>query len=273
MFVKKYLALILFMFIFCPCFAIKDLMRDMQFYKSDDHTYHSGDVYEHSIWVLRTVADWLQNKEYPWTDGIDIKKQKKFLVLAAFLHDIGKCGDNKFDWKGKSWHPEMGFEYLTGRRAYMSRNIPVLNNLDFKKIGEEFEISHTDMHLVAILVGMHYKFGDVMRKRISVKRYVQFLKSMAVQLSYPMSQELVKMCILISVADVKGLGYLPDHKIGDPVPYYLGMFEGVKFFDEWVREIVAPYPALKDGWSDWGYTTNALKTRAKIIKYYKHNGI
>ncbi len=269
--IKKCLALILFIFIFCSCFAIKDLMKDMQFYKSDDHSYHSGDVYEHSIWVLRTVASWLQNKEYPWTVGIDIKKYKNILVLAAFLHDIGKCGDNKFDWKGKSSHPEVGFDYLTGCKAYQSRNIPKLNNLDFKNIGEEFGLRDVDMRLVAILVGMHYKFGDVMRKRISVKRYLKFLKSMTVQLNYPISLELVKMCILISVADVKGLGYLPDHKIGDPVPYYPGMLEGVNFFDEWVNPIIAPYPALKDGWSDWGYPINASKTRAKILKYYKHH--
>ena len=76
-----------------------------------------------------------------------------------------------------------------------------------------------------------------------------------------MSEVLVKICILISAADVKGF---------DPIDYSAGMFEafGVGICPEWVADIGIAHKSGGDGWKNWRYGTDGVQARAAIIEYY-----
>lgn len=246
------------------------LMDDIKNYKSNKKCVHSGDVYEHTIWVIRTVVSWLNEEKKPWVDGI-CEKNKNTLVFAAFLHDIGKCGDNKLDWSDKPDHPETGFEYLIGKSFYCSKDSK-LDKVDFKQMGEIFGLKEEEMRLVAILIRMSHKFGCVMVGKINAQQYLDLIQYTTKELGYPMSEELIKMCILISAADVKGQGYLKkDAEIYDPIPYENGMFSNINFYPEWMKDLIPPHPANYDGWNYFHYDTRGPKIRKKILDYYVKN--
>jgi hypothetical protein len=247
---NKYLLSVFFIANFCSCFAIKDIMEDMKSYNPKDNYVHFGNSYEHTIWVVRCMAKLIKDKESPWTDEIDLAKYRNILILTAFFHDIGKR-------EGDSGHPERGFDYLRGHKTYKFKEKSEI--LDLKKIASECRLSDSDMSLIAILVKMSHKFGDFMSS-LDVASFLASLSAIAKELNYPMSDQLVKMCILLAVADVKGFG---------PIDYEAGMFDGITYCpDDWTKKISVPHPSSNNGWNNFGYQTNGPARRESLLTYY-----
>lgn len=250
------------------------LTEDMQRYDQGDNFFHSGNAMQHSIWVLRNVANWFKEKkegeDVIWLDGINVEKYKQVLILTAFLHDIGKCGDNKYTpCSTKVDHPIVGFKYLVeslnNKKSSYKSETPGLNEFDFTKLFEELGLTKDDIKLSAITIRMHYGLGNVMKAKYSensIKTYLSEVKNAADEVVYPVSEELIKLCILISAADVKGF---------DPIDYSTGMFEGLKICPEWAENIGVAHKSKSDGWGNWGYGTNGPKARSAILKYYEQH--
>ncbi len=250
------------------------LTVDMSRYDQGDNLYHSGNVMQHSVWVLRNVASWIREKEggrdVVWLEGLDMEKYKQTLILIAFLHDIGKCGDNQFTpCSAKTDHDEVGFRYLleslkNKKSSYLSKTTE-LNEFDFAKLFEDFGLNNDALKLSAIATRMHYGLGDVMKGKCSnksIQTYLDKLKTTAGDVGYPVSMDLIRICILISAADVKGF---------NPIDYFEGMFEDLKFCHRWAEGIGVDHSSSHNGWEIWGYGKQGPVARSAILKYYNEH--
>lgn len=86
---------------------LAQLALDMKYYKTTNVNFHSGHLYEHSLWVAMVIDRWFE--EYAgnirpenawengssWIDGVQ-ERDRSIAVLAAFLHDIGKVGSSSY---------------------------------------------------------------------------------------------------------------------------------------------------------------------------------
>ena len=126
------------------------ILADMEKYKTTNSDFHSGDVIQHSIWSA------LYMNLFKIQSGIvkDIPKKYRYLmVVAAVLHDIGKCGDNVFTFFDKPAHPEIGGYYFE-KGKYI--------NIDLKQVIEEYDLKN---HYTTIyfLVRWHWMIGGIIK--------------------------------------------------------------------------------------------------------------
>ena len=140
-----------------PRTLLPELLENMLLYKTTNARFHSGHLFEHSIWVTRSTVNLLQSK---WEKGIDRDKFLKLLVIAALLHDIGKAGDLEYAYFEKKDHPMRSFEYILGLKKYFINKDAVF---DFQKLFEQLGLPDDDRKFVAIMAGMHHELGVVMR--------------------------------------------------------------------------------------------------------------
>jgi hypothetical protein len=224
-------------------YALKSVAMDMHWYRSNYPVFHTGDdVWDHSAWSALAIEQFFDVSS-PWVKNLDAKKD--LLILTTFLHDVGKSGDKDLSTlilSGKREHPEIGFEYIVGQRMY-SVLIPEILE-EFSYVGNTFDAqfitakahSFEDINLakllldsgcvkdqktlvwVALGVGMHYKFGDILilgRENFSnpnqayIDHIVSFIKQMhaesLIDLESPSEREqLVRFLIAVSAADVLG---------------------------------------------------------------------
>jgi hypothetical protein len=253
---KAWVLLLTVTFSYCVAIQnpLKDLMDDMKSYPTKDNYVHSGDPYEHTIWVVRSMAKFIKDKTQPWTEGIDLTRYKSRLILAAFLHDIGKRS-------GDSGHVERGVNYLTQQEAYHLGGNPKNATIDFKKVGQAAGLTDKDMTLIAILVRMSHKFGDEMDS--GVKSYIDFLSEITKRMGYPISDELIRMCILVSVSDVMGFNksYFDDSD---------GLFDDINYcLKDWKVNVAEKHHASHIGWDKFRVGSSGVAFRQKILKYYE----
>lgn len=70
------------------------LIENMQLYKTLDTQRYAYHVYEHSIITALVIHDWFKYNVNPWVTGLN-DETKELLVLAGFLHNIGKIGNKR----------------------------------------------------------------------------------------------------------------------------------------------------------------------------------
>lgn len=210
--------------------AMQELLDDFKYYKITDKetanskqtdTHHTGDLYQHSLWTAISVIEWW-NKHSPWVSGID-KRYKRLSIIAAILHDVGKAGDWKFQYRTKPDHPIICFQYIANIRPYTMGNG---KKFSFKNLFQELKLTNEDQKILAILVGIHWEFGNVLKrlhddkhnstltdqKRASLKHifitdYLVLLQSFAQKINYNkgiIDDQLLRLALLISAADVRG---------------------------------------------------------------------
>jgi putative nucleotidyltransferase with HDIG domain len=209
---------------------LDSLLSDMMVYKFKDweRRNQAGDLFEHSMWV-HYAAQHLIETNSPYVLINLSARDKKLLVLAALLHDIGKAGredlydgthatlayeiehdDNDRITKitygfDNEEHCKVGFDYVIGKQSY--RTITG-SNYDFKKLFHELDITENEQKLIAILIGIHFSFGNVNQKTMSFDQYLEKLKNLVEEADYnngTIDAKLLQLAILIQVADVKGL--------------------------------------------------------------------
>jgi hypothetical protein len=201
-------------------------------------TFHNGFVLDHSIWTGRGVANWFAQND-DWVADIP-KDLEALAVLLAFLHDVGKVGDDSvyigrngsfqvkasyqmdgpgadglvFNWKESE--PREGFEYVMGAK-------------DFDWIASDCEecvpqyceyllracpMSCRELSILAVGVGMHYSFGDYVRQPPEIDEfdYLERLRDHLCEAKqvwgyFPQAAEigpLVRLFSVIGAADVQG---------------------------------------------------------------------
>ncbi len=182
--------------------TLSALLEDFKKYKTTNHSFHSGDLYEHATWTSYAV-NYFANHHKFWCDDLN-QEDIKIAFISALLHDIGKAGDLQESYKQKHSHPEDGFQYLIHKKPY---KIDKNTSFDFKQMFAAFNIDESTQKKIAILVGSHYKFGDYMQKKISKKEFMDTILRCAKQAGYDtkkIDSKLIKQAILVSAADVRG---------------------------------------------------------------------
>jgi len=140
------------------------------------------------------------------------------LALAGLLHDIGKAGDtnlakyksyekrgNDIYYFSKENHERIGFEYILHDikdpqkyQGYLKvDNTP----LDFKKIFDALSISHEEQKIIAVLIGMHKDFPNVLSGKITKEYMIKHLKDLAAEAGLALQKKYITMIIAISIAD------------------------------------------------------------------------
>lgn len=224
-----------------------ELLEDMRLYKLDaqgDQYLHAGDLYEHSIWTYNGMLELLES-DMPYVQNLSITpRQKEIVALAALLHDIGKAGRKelfegthpklRYDiikhhnnpvssityYQDHQEHPRICFDYAAAplkkqfsdqdTRTYYLINIQdaSLIPFDMAALYKELGITFEEQKIIALLLGIHYEFGNFKHGKITAEQFLNFLEKLAQEVDYNNGQldtQIVQLAILIQAADVKGL--------------------------------------------------------------------
>lgn len=162
--VMKKILIQAFLFVF-SCSALNqhgrldynNLFAIMGEYKKVSGNWHRGHLFEHSVWTAKAMDQMFQNNSW-WLKGID-PSERRLMVLAAFMHDIGKAGDLEFEYGVKIHHPKVGFEYIMGTRPFYSSEDEMW---DIQAWLKHHELTEDEIKTLAVLVGMHQEFGKVL---------------------------------------------------------------------------------------------------------------
>jgi hypothetical protein len=169
---------------------LDELFNDFQFYKT--YSRHSGDLYQHSIWVEQYLSLWLTGEAYRISGEfvklgkIFSERDKLILSISGLLHDVGKAGD--LDWlklnptkdncvmsesyymlDGYVWyftkkdHDKLGFDLIMhdiGDKNFYKKGYAKVNGVsfDFKNLFKELNINESEQKIIAVLVGSHRFF-------------------------------------------------------------------------------------------------------------------
>lgn len=239
------------------------LADDMQQYKTTNTQHHSGDLYEHSVWVAHAIEQWFHDRHF-WTEGID-RSLLKALTIAGFLHDIGKGGDLEDRYYQKPNHPEVGFNYLRGAQVYHMHSDG--RQFDFDAWFKHECIDDEERALIAVLTGIHWDFGNLIMRDVQKGTYsfaqactlfLTKLGNLAALAHYNnghIDLTLVRAAILIGAADIKGASYVPcpcDEQCSIP-------------------DCTAPHPS-NNMYREFNYDTVGKASRQKLLDYAQANG-
>ena len=204
---------------------------------------HAGDLFQHSMWVYCATHNLFTEKS-PYTQGLELTEQEqRVFSLAGILHDTGKAGRKElFDKTHPTLayavnrdannnitsiihtgdleeHCTVGFENIashlfdTTKQTVFSPRPYIMKTkndevCDFKDMFSRLEISPEYQKLVAILIGIHWSFGNVRRGLMTNESFLEKLKNLATAVDYEdgiISERTLHLAILINIADVKGL--------------------------------------------------------------------
>ena len=187
------------------------LANDFQHYTTTNVNWHAGDLYAHSVWTALTLEQWFEEKKF-WIVDVD-SKYKNLLIIAGYLHDIGKGGDGEKKYFTKPNHPQTGFQYLTQSKPYQLINSPI-DNFDTSSYLNQLNFSETEQKIIAVLAGIHESFGlnvmakvnnytSIEKRNKIYKEFLQDIDALCKEASIPLDKQILIMSIAINAADVK----------------------------------------------------------------------
>lgn len=163
----------------------RDLIKDFEQYKTTNTEFHAGDLLEHSAWTAYYVNDLYTNLDMNnplhkvWNQqyvddakGLNID-DKKVLILAAFLHDIGKGGDLKTTYYDKPDHESKGADYISNSMSYRDINS---NKIDLEKMFKDFGLNGLEVKIITTLVEGHWLIGKVISKPKAPTKFIKFFE-------------------------------------------------------------------------------------------------
>ena len=141
------------------------------------------------------------------------------------------------------------------------------NVLDIDLMFSEMGIDSNERKEIAIIVGMHWSFGNLRRGRIGPEDFVEKLKELADACNYTagVSEKLLRLSILVQVADVKGL---------QPVAPQKSVFLKKEFLAADlapVRPLCHPSPFEKFGYYDPNKPALAMHTMDALLAFFRQN--
>jgi len=264
----------------------RDLIKDFEKYKTTNTDFHAGDLIEHSTWAAFYVNDLYTNLDMDnplhkvWNQqyvdeaqraGINVD-DKKVLILAAFLHDIGKGGDGNTTYYDKPDHEITGATYID-LNSYRDINS---NIIDLEKMFNDFGLSELEVNIIKVLVGGHWLIGKVIGKSNSAENFIkEFEKVYKSYISDPdtnLFKLVAMMQLIICIADVmatkKYEGHSTDIDEFPQIPLVTDgqhkpskyMFEVFKY-----KTIIAKFVLLVYKYLDKNYNAVSTSTIEQII--------
>lgn len=203
---------------------IGKLVIEYQKYKTMNIDFHQGDLYQHSIWTALFIQKQFDENS-SWVQGIS-HTDSQMLIMAGFLHDIGKAGDLVYTFYDKQDHPEKGYDYLIGKKKFYLRekNSDVSGILDIPELLRNVNIFGENILIVAFIIKTHWEFGNAIRELNDnldnltqiAEKYKKYLdKNIHAIFSGKIKrteakEKLYKYAILISVCDIMGSSVYMD---------------------------------------------------------------
>ena len=274
--------------------VLEPLITDLKIYKicgktekKERHGFHSGNLYDHSVWVEEVIAEWCDSSTNETAGTLWCKnvcktfnrREKYLLACAGFLHDIGKATSkgNLFEKKStdgkrtvsrwyheKLSHPEDGFDYLTGKQKYVLTNANG-RSYDFEPFFTQHDIDSEERKLLAVLVATHQSFGTVLKDTYhhphllmdNIKLFfdkIQHFVDIVLYNNGVINDCLVLMIIVLGAADVRG-----SQEPTEPLKTIL--FNKAVF----VRGVFKP----TDIFGTLRYKSMGLKVYDQIMHYFK----
>jgi hypothetical protein len=190
------------------------LLKNFKEYETSNKSFHSGNVYQHAVWVSRAVINFWQNNAF-WTNNVSLD-DIKLVYFAALLHDVGKAGDFVTLFFDKPGHELDGFAYVAGLKTYW---LDPETKFDFASMFKSLQLDLEDQKVISILIGVHGCFGHYLNNISTTnwlknlyspksQLYTQFIneiKKFALMVNYgDVDERLLRLSMLISASDVKG---------------------------------------------------------------------
>ncbi len=214
-----------------------DIINDFKKYKTTNTDFHAGDLLEHSAWAAFYVNDLFTSLDMDnplhkvWNqryvdeaerNGVTVDYQK-VLILAAFLHDIGKGGDGKTTYYDKPDHEMIGATYIN-TKSYRDVNG---NRIDLEKMFNDFGLSDLEISIITVLVEGHWLIGKIINKVKKDEKFVQEFENIyKVYINDPnvyLFKLVAMMQLIICIADVmatkKYEGHSTDIGVYYQIPY------------------------------------------------------
>ncbi|OGB97822.1 hypothetical protein A3F06_00310 [candidate division TM6 bacterium RIFCSPHIGHO2_12_FULL_36_22] len=257
---------------------------------------HAGDIYEHSIWTYYAMVELFETNSL-YVQGLHLSiREKEVVCLAALLHDIGKIGrKNLFDkthprlhydiiknddgsiqkiiyYQDHQEHTYISFKYAA--QPLLRPNDPNIETcfcinqktgqlypFNINLLYKELCLTIQEQQIFTILLGMHYEFGNLKHNKIEIPEFFQMLQNFVTIVNYNngvIDENILRLSILIQVADVKGLvPVIPRKTPLFPEEKFCCSVHPVKFDN--------PFQAF-DYVSE---TSNGIQSMHKLMDYYK----
>lgn len=290
---KNIVLLILFIFTFIVLSGSLNwgnFITIMRKYKTTNEG-HQGHLYTHSVWVAKSIEKWF-NEDNFWVYGIDKLKYKRTMVLAGFLHDIGKMADSNKLYSQKPSHPYFGLLMLLNlnnaelfnevKKSYLEFSQVDKNEISQQKIkhylldGKKFNfdkffkqlgVTQEQRLIITILCAIHWDFGELCfqiknnthKKEHFFNLFLNKLKTLVKVTNYNcgnINEDILRMSILIGAADIYG---------ASEVNYNSRLFPELNKFDlekNYNFSNILPF-------KKYNLNTFCLKIKDQLIHYYK----
>lgn len=209
-----------------PTLNYNGLFDELSKYKKTEAGFHQGHLLEHMVWVAKAMDKLFdEKKEFFSTSSVWMQHckepERRMMVIAAFLHDIGKAGDLKYQFFTKIPHPCDGFEMLMGEKPFL------LNadgrTFDMQAYINQLELTEHEFKTVAVLVGMHQELGKMFQHMKTkdkswnslYQKFLDDLQEYVTRSGYNngvIDERIIWLSAALCRADCEGLFYV-DHEV------------------------------------------------------------
>jgi hypothetical protein len=207
--------------------SFQALIDDFDKYKTTKTYTHSGDLLEHSSWTAYYVNDLFTNLDMMnplhdvWNkvivDDFDNKSGfmvdvKKVLIISAFLHDIGKGGDNIVQFYEKPDHENIGARYFELGTYYTVDN----TSINIKEMIKDFGLNRVEVEIMSILIKGHLLLGNTIDKIDGHITFVELVLNLYEESNIGVFNKylfslVVMMQLIICIADVMAMKEYKGH--------------------------------------------------------------
>lgn len=196
---------------------VKNFLKWMKTYKTTNVNWHSGDLYQHSVWTLFFCEDLF--KVYSIYTSTMSNSFLRKIAVAAFLHDIGKMDINDLEMKCRPdgdcfyfslpSHPQTGADFIQQNKPMAANVNGTIQQVNMTKLLEAFGIQSSDIDWLACIIKLHYDLGMALKNwRISgnmkfVSEYIQLISSTASSMGVEPNFNNLFAIIVVSIADIR----------------------------------------------------------------------
>jgi len=151
---------------------ITQLLDQMTLYKSINVDFHSGNLFEHSIWSLLFAEQLVLNTPKYGIPDPDIQRK---IAAIAFIHDIGKMQPNSGEGVKRSHdyiyfsitnHPKIGGDYIRGTRPLpiLDKNMKQIGTFNINDLLRELGFIKEDTPVIAKIIDLHWELGNYIQR-------------------------------------------------------------------------------------------------------------